>query len=212
MSYSFWSNVGVDVQTVLGSALTIVSITKANPAVVESTAHGLANGDIVKMAVNGMHQLNGRVFRVAGVTTDTFQLEGEDSTTYDTFTSGNAYEVTLGASMTTVQGNDASGGEPEFADVTTIHDQIRRQVPTVTSPMTITQQCLWDTSDPALVELNKASKSITERVVQIRFSSGKRMLFNSYVSAVLVPTGQAQGVVTTPVTFAVQNLPTVYNT
>ena len=212
MSYSFWSNVGVDVQTALGSALTISGITKASPAVVTSNAHGLSNGDIVKMAVSGMHQLNGRVFRVAGADTNTFQLEGEDSTSYDTFTSGSAYEVTLGASMTTVQGNDASGGEPEFADVTTIHDQIRRQVPTVTSPMTITQQCLWDTSDTALIELNAASKTITERVVQVRFSSGKRMLFNAYVAAPLVPTGQAQGVVTTPVTFAVQNLPTVYNT
>ena len=68
---------------------TITAITKANPAVVTSNSHGYSNGDHVWInSVGGMTRLNGRRFVVAGVTTNTFQLQGENSTSYDSYTSG----------------------------------------------------------------------------------------------------------------------------
>jgi len=39
-----WSSVGVAVQSALGANKTITAITLADPAVVTSNAHGLANG------------------------------------------------------------------------------------------------------------------------------------------------------------------------
>lgn len=71
------------------TATAISGITKANPAVVTSTSHGLSNGDPVWItAVGGMHQVNNRAFTVAGATANTFQLSGVDSTGYGTYTSG----------------------------------------------------------------------------------------------------------------------------
>lgn len=72
------------------TAKNITGVTKADPAVVTSSAHGFANGDQVIIAgVVGMTQLNtGRTFTVAGATTDTFQLSGVDSTSYGTYVSG----------------------------------------------------------------------------------------------------------------------------
>ena len=68
---------------------TITAITKANPAVITSNSHGYSNGDHVWInSVGGMTRLNGRRFVVAGVTTNTFQLQGENSTSYDSYTSG----------------------------------------------------------------------------------------------------------------------------
>lgn len=67
----------------------ITGVTKANPAVVTSNSHGYSNGDEVYIAsVGGMTEINGKRFTVAGVTTNTFQLEDEDSTAYTTYTSG----------------------------------------------------------------------------------------------------------------------------
>ncbi|HYE98110.1 MAG TPA: ubiquitin-activating E1 FCCH domain-containing protein, partial [Planctomycetota bacterium] len=58
------------------TAKNITGITQANPAVVTSNAHGFSNGDDVIIAsVGGMTQVNGRRFRVAGVTANTFQLQ-----------------------------------------------------------------------------------------------------------------------------------------
>ena len=59
---------------------TISGATQANPVVVTSTSHGLSNGDEVFVAqVVGMTELNGRQFKIAGVTTHTFNLQGMDS-------------------------------------------------------------------------------------------------------------------------------------
>jgi hypothetical protein len=67
----------------------ITAITKANPAVVTANSHGLSNGDRVFIAsVSGMTEVNNREFTVAGVTTNTFQLSGIDSSAFTTYTSG----------------------------------------------------------------------------------------------------------------------------
>ena len=64
------------------------------------------NGDFVVLTVVGMHQVNGRVFRVANVNGagNTFELEGENTTAYDTFTSGTAEVITFGTTAATFTG------------------------------------------------------------------------------------------------------------
>ena len=213
MSAIFWSNVGVDVQTALGSAITLTAITKANPAVCTySGGTNPATGDYVNLTATGMYQVNSRPFRIASVNTTakTFELESEDSTTYDTFVSGSIQVITFGASMTTAQNINVSGGEPEYADVTTIHDNVKKRVPTIVSPLSLAMDAIFDLSDPAFIELNKAYKAKTTRVVRLRFGTGAKMLLTGYASASGVPTGQAQGVVQTKLSIEAQNLPTIY--
>jgi hypothetical protein len=212
MSYTFWSNVGIDVETAKAAPKTITAITKASPAVVTSAAHGYSNGDYVVLAVLGMFQLNAVVARVAGQTTDTFQLEGIDSTGFETFTSGTAEKLTFGASMTNVVDVNVSGGEPEFQDITTIHQNIRTRVPVVTSPLSFSMTGLFDPSDAAMQELADATRSITQRCMRFRFANGTKMVFQGYPSASGVPTGTAQGPVNTPISIEAQGVPTVYST
>lgn len=69
----------------------IVSITKANPAVVTHTAnHGLTNGDLIQFAgLEGMTELNcgpTRAYTVANKTDKTYELSGVDSTAYGAYT------------------------------------------------------------------------------------------------------------------------------
>jgi len=76
----------------------ITNITQANPAVVTVASHGYSNGDDVWInSVGGMTELNGRRFRIANVTTNTFELSGVDSTGYTAYTSGgtsaDVYEI-----------------------------------------------------------------------------------------------------------------------
>lgn len=214
MSADFWSNTNIDVQTALATALTISAITKANPAEVTYTGTDPTNGQYVVLNVVGMTQLHKRVFRVANVdgVGNTFELEGEDSTGYDTFTSGTAEVITFGASMTTVQDVNSSGGEFEFADLTTIHDTIRRRAPTVSSPFSLSLGCIFTPEDAAHLELNAANNTKTERAVRIRWPSGRKALFLAYVGASGIPTGSAQEVVKTTVNFEGQGKPTLYAT
>ena len=104
-----WSNVAIAMQSALGAAKTITGITVGATATVTSTAHGLSNGAYVLLTVQGMRQVDGRIFRVSSSTTNNFVLEGEDTTAYDAFSSGAAQLITFGTSITTattVNGSD----------------------------------------------------------------------------------------------------------
>ena len=59
----------------------ISAATKANPCVVTANSHGYSNGEEVFITgVVGMTELNGKNFKVAGGTTNTFQLQDMGST------------------------------------------------------------------------------------------------------------------------------------
>lgn len=82
-------NSRLQVSTATTAAKTITGITAANPPVVTSTAHGLANGSVVVITgVVGMTELNGRAFVVANQAANTFELKGVDGTAYTAYTSG----------------------------------------------------------------------------------------------------------------------------
>lgn len=206
----FWTNVQVDAQTALGAAIAITAITKASPGVCSSVAHGLTAGDYVVINASGMVEINDRVFKVGATTTDTFALADEDTTAYGTFTAGAAREITYGVSATTLQNVQVSGGEPEFADTSTIHEQIKRRVPTTKSPITMAFTSLFDGSDPFLAELRKADNALSKRAIRIRFSNGTNMVGNAYVSSSGAPTGSAGQAVQTPVSLEMQGMPKVY--
>jgi hypothetical protein len=83
---------------------TITGITQANPAVVTSSSHGYSNGDFVIISgVVGMTEVNGKTFKVADKTTNTFELQNVDGTdinssAYTAYSSGGVankiYQIT----------------------------------------------------------------------------------------------------------------------
>lgn len=209
---NLWSNVQVSVQSALAAADTITAITKASAGVVTAAGHGLANGDYVKLTVLGMREVDSRVFRIAGVTTDTFQLEGEDTTLYATFISGTAEKITFGINMTTAVGLNGAGGEFDFIDTTTIHGNAKSQVPGLPNAASYTFDNLWDPSDAALAALNVASKNRAQRAVLFHFAGGTGpvVAFNSYIGCSLLPTGTAQDKVQTSVVATMHGAPSIY--
>lgn len=214
MPVSLWSKVAVAVQSALAAAVTINSISKANPGVVGYTGTDPANGDIVLLAAQGMHQVDARLFRVAGVdvTLNTFQLEGENTTDYDTFSSGSFQVVTFGTTLATATGLNASGGDFEFIDTTTIHDSVRKQIPGVASPAVFNFESIWDVADAGLVALKAASDNKAQRAVRITFANGQKVYFTGYIGATLLPVGSAQDKVTTPIAITMFGRPTTYAT
>ena len=97
-----------------GSAKTVTAITKANPARVTATAHGLADGAVVLFAaVVGMTEINGKYGMVKVVDANTFDAYGIDSTAYSTYTSGGTAtpsQVAV-ANVTSYNGPDGQAGD-----------------------------------------------------------------------------------------------------
>ncbi|MGL4480449.1 MAG: phage tail tube protein [Aeromonas veronii] len=194
-----WSGVSIAMQSALAAADTITGITKASPAVVTATAHGMANGDYVYLEIQGMHQLNGRVCRIANVAANTFELEGVDSSSFDTFASGTAKAITFGTTITTATSMSASGGDFDFIDTTTIHDNVKKQVPGVGNPLTYTFDNIWDAADAGQIALKAASDAQAVRAFKMQFGTGGPIVaFAGYVGFTGAPTGSAQDKVVTP--------------
>lgn len=207
-----WSAVAVAMQSAIAATVEITSITKASPGVVTTgSAHGYANGDIVYLSVQGMYQVDGKVVRISAASGSVFTLEGVDTTLFDTFSSGTVQKLTLGTSITTATSISASGGDFDFVDTTTIHANVRTQIPGLPNPATFTMDNVWDVSDAGLLALKLASDGQQIRAFAFTFGAGgQKMYFAGYVGASLIPTGSAQGLVTTQTVITAYGTPTYY--
>ncbi len=65
----------------------ITAISRGNPAVITSASHGFVNGDVIILrGIGGIGQLEGRAFKVAEATRDTFALQTEKGDAVNTLT------------------------------------------------------------------------------------------------------------------------------
>lgn len=206
-----WSNVQIAMQSALATAVTITALTNASPGVA-TAANTFVNGDYVLLTVQGMTQVNGRVFRVSAAAAGAFTLEGENTTSYGVFTSGSAQKITFGTTLGTVKGLSSSGGDFNFIDTTTIHDNIATQIPGLASAISYQFENIWDVADAGLIAMKSASDLKAQRAFRFTFSDGGKMVFNGYVGATLVPGGNAQDLVTTSSTLTLYGTPTYYAT
>jgi hypothetical protein len=196
------------------AAKAISAITVADPGVITSAAHGYDNGDVLLLEVEGMDQLNGRLFVVGDKTDDTFKLEDVDGASYidtsgyDAFTSGSAYKVTLGTTITGVQEFSSSGGDPKFLDTTTVNDKTGKQVITGSNPISFALTMQWDPGNAAQAAMIAASEAGAQKGFKIQWPNGRFMLFYGSVGYAGVPGGSSQGVTTSPAAVAMAGLPT----
>lgn len=214
MAAKTWSNVAIAVQSALATALTITAITKANPGVVTYTGTDPSNGDYLLLKVQGMSQVDYKVVRAANVNGggNTFEMEGVDSSTYDTFSSGTAEVITFGTTLSVVSGLSSSGGDFNQIDVTTIHDSVNKQIPGNANATSFNLTCNWDPADAGLIALKAAADAKAVRCVKFTFADSTKYLFAGYIGCTLSPTGSAQQKVETPVVITAYGRPTAYAT
>lgn len=212
------SQVAVAMQSALGAAKTITAISKAAPGVVTAT-HDFSNGDYVVLSVQGMWQLDDRVFRVCNVsTTVSFQLEdvtggtGIDTSADDTFTSGTAKKVTLGTSITTMADVQMTGGEFDKLDTTVIHSNVKTNIPGAANPFSMDFEHLWDVTDAGQIALHNASLAQSKLAFKFTFGvGGAIMVYNGYVGHSALPNASALQVIKTKSSIDAQGTPTYYS-
>lgn len=211
---SLWSSVAIAVQSSLATALPISGITKASPGVVTYTGTDPSNGDYLYLSsIQGMSQVDERVFRAANVNGagNTVELEGENTTAYDTFSSGNLQVITFGTTLSIVTDVQVSGGDFDQIDVTTIHDNVRKQIPGAASPIVFSGSCVWDVADAGFAALKAASDAKAKRAIRITFANSQKVVFTGYIGFTGLPTGQAQDKVVTPFQITMFGRPTTYS-
>lgn len=197
------SGLGMSMQSAAATAKTLVSVTKAAPGVFTCTAHGYANGDIVLITSEGMTEVNKRVFELASIATDTFQVVGPDgatgldTTNFGTFSSGTVSKLTMGTSITGCQGFSPSGGDIKFTDSTTVHDTYDKQIVSGANALAYTLEMQWDPASAGQQAMKAAFEARTSKAFKITWPSGAYVMFYGSVGYSGAPGGDKQGITTT---------------
>lgn len=208
------SGLRMAMQSAIGAAKTISSFTNAAPGVVTSTAHGFTNGDFVLLEVNGMTEVNQRIFQVMNVAANTFNLESVDgvtaidTTSYGTFTSGTAKLITFGTTITGVQGFAPNGGDVKFLDTTTVQDTNDKQITAGSTALSYGLTMQWDPADTAQAAMRAASDIGDSKAFRIMWPNNTYVVFYGTVGYSGAPGGDNQGVTLSPAAVALSGNPT----
>lgn len=115
------------VASTIATAKTTTIVTNASEAVVTSAGHGYSNGDFVLMT-SGWGRLNKRAFRIKSVATDTFVLEGAETSSTTYFPAGTGVgtvsKITAFTQITTVMSPSSTGGDPKVVNYKFIESDV----------------------------------------------------------------------------------------
>lgn len=131
---SFFPNGTIfSIGTAYGSAVDISGISNANPGVATAPAHGAADGDIVLVS-SGWPGLDQQVVRVDSSDTNSFALEGLDTSNTTLFPAGagggSFKKVTAWVPFSQITNSASSGGDQQFYQWVYLEDGRQRQRPT----------------------------------------------------------------------------------
>lgn len=208
------SGLAMAMQSATGATKTLTAISKAAPGIFTGT-HDFIAGDLVLLEVQGMKEVNNRVFQVLSVsTTVSFQLEAIDgtgaldTTLFTAFTSGTAKKLTFGTAIEGVQGFTPSGGEPKFVDTTTVNDLVDTQKVVGATARSYGLTFLWDPDNAGQAAMQAAFTADSPKAFKITWPNGKFMMFYGSVGFSGMVGGASQGVTTTPASVALLGAPT----
>lgn len=175
-------NTRVEVRSAIAEAVTITGISKAETAVVSAAAHGLANGDIVVIAAQGMTDLDGQIAKVANVTAGTFELIDIDSTEFGDFASGTFSKVSSWITLGTARSLTSGSTTPDKIDATTLLDSEKQYLFGQSEAPEISVQGLSDPLAAAAKVVEKHARGNLPLEFRVTMSDKSGRLFRGYAS------------------------------
>ena len=182
----------VSVETALAITKPITGATATKPVVITSAAHGYANGDIVKIVnIVGMVQLNERAFVVASSLSGSFELKGEDGTSFDAYISGgDSFKATL-APVGTVDGLPTLfAGQAQTIKVTHLKSVREETQQGLAAAATVSMGMLLGDGDVGQTAMQTANLAQTERVYTIQRPDGKTACFVAFCDSFQIAAAQ----------------------
>jgi hypothetical protein len=204
------------IATTYAASSNMTAITNATEAVATlAAAHGVVVGDFLEVT-SGWDLLNSRIVRAKTVATNDVTFEGINTTNTSNYPAGTGTgtirRITAWTSITQVQSFDTSGGDLNFADITTIVDKTQKQVPTTRSPQTLSMTVFDDTTLAGQVAVQAASDANAATGFRIVFPNASRMVINGYYSIGASPNVAVNAPLTNTISFSAVAQATRYAT
>lgn len=214
MAVSLPNGVTLALATAYAAADTVSAVTNANPAVATtSAAHGITNGAFVEVT-SGWSKLNNRIVRVANAAASALDYEGINTTSTQNYPAGSGggsiREITTWTQISQILELTSSGGEMQFTTYSFLEQDFESQLPTQSSPMTITISVADDPSLPGYVALKNAADTRALVGLKATMPNGSVILYNGYLSFNETPSMTKNSVMACQATFSLQGRPVRY--
>lgn len=183
----------VFIASTYGAAKTMSALTNATEAVATlEAAHGIAVGEFFEVT-SGWQRLTNRIVRAGGVAVNDVTMEDIDTSSTSRYPSGtgtgSVREITAWTQIGQITRDiQTSGGDQQYADVTTLEDVLDQQIPTRRSPISVTLPLYFDASQGFVSVVRTASETATLTAVKFVYPSGAILVANAYWSIQDVPT------------------------
>lgn len=195
----------ISIASTYAAAKTVTVATNASECVMTSTTHGFSNGDILEIT-SGWSRLNGRLARVKSSTTDTFALEGIDTSDTSRFPAGSGIgtvrKITAWTQLSQVTEFAKQGGEQQFATYSFLEDDTERQIPTQKSAESFTMSLGDDQSLPWYAVLDAADQDRLQRGLKIALPSGAVIYADAFATMNRTPSMTKNEVMVLSATFS----------
>lgn len=216
MAITLATGTALSIASTYGAATNMTAISNAAEAVATlAAAHGVIVGDFLEVT-SGWDLLNSRIVRVKTVATNDITFEGINTVNVSNYPAGTGTgtirRITAFTNIQQVQSFDTSGGELNFADITTIVDRTQKQVPTTRSPQQLSLTVFDDAALAGQIAVQAASDSSTPAAFRIVFPNGSRMVINGYWSIASAPSVAVNAPLTNTIGFSALALATRYAT
>lgn len=177
-------NVRVEISKTEAAAKVVSAVTQASPGVATSTAHALTDGSVGYFGtVSGMAQLEGQAARVDTVLTDSFALQGINTTGYPAYTAGTFVPVSVWSTLSRAASYDIGGGDADQIDTTVLLDVIKQTANGLLAAQSVKFDLKLDTTDEeALTLVRAAALSQAYLVFRITLSDGCQRIFRGQPS------------------------------
>lgn len=177
------TNVKVEVQKTLSSALTVSAVTKASPGVATSTAHGLLNGAIGIFTISaGMVEIDRQIVRIANKTNDTFELEGLDTSSFSTWSAGTFTPITVWSTLSNATTISMPNPAPAKIDTTTLIDKSKQYAYGLPDAPDGKIPGFFKPALEAVTLIKTATKANSTLAFRITFAGSEKAIFNANVS------------------------------
>lgn len=159
----------IEVALTFDSPLTVTAVTKANPGVATSTAHGMLDGEAGYFTVTaGMVELDEQAVIVDDKDDNTWELAGLATTTYSTFTAGTFTPAATWGTISEAAGYTVGGGASTPLDDTRLTDVKVRNVTGLLAAQDVTIQLRSPVvSGAALAFIEAAARTSTPCLFKI---------------------------------------------
>ena len=200
--------------TAYAAADTVTAVTNASTAVATTSAdHGITNGAFVEVT-SGWSKLNNRIVRAANAALSSLDYEGINTTSTQNYPAGSGggsiRAITTWTQISQILELTSSGGEMQFTTYSFLEQDFESQLPTQSSPMTISISVADDASLPGYIALKNAADTRALVGLKATLPDSSLILYNGYLSFNETPSMTKNSVMACQATFSLQGRPVRY--